>query len=220
MASFAQWNMNRPSQLARYEEEVHPRFVRKYAHEELTFEDLYRLLRAQAPDDWAVAPGDVLVDVGCGTGWFARRLAADERCRGAEVHGFDLSENALTVARNKQKASPALASVDYQVGDVVAGLPVTGVHEAWFCGAWHQTGDERAALHSIADALASDGLLHVQTYVVDEEAPEPVDRAVMRLLGHRVFDRAEIDEFARDCGLAIEAYEQRGMVALCTMRPA
>jgi SAM-dependent methyltransferase len=43
----------------------------------------------------AVQPGDTVLDVGCGTGWFTRRVAGD----GAQVVGLDRDAEALAFAR-------------------------------------------------------------------------------------------------------------------------
>ena len=46
-------------------------------------------------------PGLTVLDVGCGTGWFTRRVAAD----GARVVGLDRDAESLTVARQRDVAS-------------------------------------------------------------------------------------------------------------------
>jgi SAM-dependent methyltransferase len=53
------------------------------------------------------APSTVL-DVGCGTGWFARRLAAD----GARVTGLDPDEEALAFARHTNRGRVAYVRGD------------------------------------------------------------------------------------------------------------
>jgi SAM-dependent methyltransferase len=54
----------------------------------------------------AARPGDNLLDVGCGTGWFARRAAAD----GLRVTGLDPDPASLDFAR--ARSSPALNWVE------------------------------------------------------------------------------------------------------------
>lgn len=48
----------------------------------------------------ALAPGSSALDVGCGTGWFTRRLAAD----GFEMVGVDLDSEALDYAQQRANA--------------------------------------------------------------------------------------------------------------------
>lgn len=220
MKSFTQWNLNRQSNLLRYEEHTHPRFVSKYAGESMSFEDIYRILRSQAPDQWCLEPEDVLLDLGCGTGWYARRLSVDARCRQTNIIGFDLSENALEVARQNQPAVSEAASISYRQADLLAEIAAPPAREIWFCGTWHQTGDPLKALGHAAGALSRDGLLHIQTYSVDPKIRQPIDIAVMRLAGHQVFQQGEIAALAQKCGLKIAARTQKGMVELCTMRHA
>jgi SAM-dependent methyltransferase len=63
-----------------------------------------------------LAPGDALLDLGCGPGLYTRRFAA----RGFDVTGIDLSENSLNYAREHDPATKyicanytALSATDY-----------------------------------------------------------------------------------------------------------
>lgn len=64
------------------------------------------LLRAVEPRQ-----GESLLDVGCGTGWFTRRMA---RLPGVQVTGLDINAEWLTYARERDAAS------DYIEGDALA----------------------------------------------------------------------------------------------------
>lgn len=218
MKSIAQWSMDRPNNLRRYEDRTHPRFVRRYAGQDLHFEDIYRILRSQAPSGRNLEAGDVLLDLGCGTGWYARRLSTDERCRNTRIFGLDISENALAVARESQIAVSSVADVAYRYADLRAGISIRAAQEIWFCGSWHQTGDPLKALKNAAAALDEDGVLHIQTYCADPQNKQSFDVAVMKYVGHRVFEYGEIDDMAQKSGLAVIARTERGMVELCTMQ--
>jgi len=61
-------------------------------------------------------PGDVVVDVGCGTGAAVRELAA----HGVRVIGVDAGEGVLDVARERARLSP---TAEFVVADA-AGLPL------------------------------------------------------------------------------------------------
>ncbi|MEO8654263.1 MAG: methyltransferase domain-containing protein [Ramlibacter sp.] len=56
-------------------------------------------------------PGNTLLDVGCGTGWFTRRVVAD----GARVVGVDLDAEALAFARER-----SCGETSYVRGDAIA----------------------------------------------------------------------------------------------------
>ena len=67
----------------------------------------YRLLQRGLE----LRPGASLLDVGCGTGWFTRRLA---QCSGVRVTGLDINAEWLTYAQARDSAS------SYLVGDALA----------------------------------------------------------------------------------------------------
>lgn len=56
-------------------------------------------------------PGDTVLDVGCGTGWFTRRVASD----GAQVVGLDRDAEALAFARGH-----SAEGTSYVHGDAIA----------------------------------------------------------------------------------------------------
>jgi arsenite methyltransferase len=56
-------------------------------------------------------PSDVVLDVGCGTGSLALRLAPS----GAHIHGLDLSSEMIRIARGKAEAAKA-TNVTFHVG--------------------------------------------------------------------------------------------------------
>jgi cyclopropane fatty-acyl-phospholipid synthase-like methyltransferase len=185
----------------------------------MTFEDIYQMLLKQAPEEWSLQAGDTVLDLGCGTGWYARRLSLDERCRGTRIVGLDISQNALEVAREKQSqvAGGMVARVEYHAVDLLEKIPGDPAREIWFCGAWHQTSDPPKSLARVAEVLADDGVLFVQTYRVDPDANQAVDVAVMGLVGHHVFKKGEIESIAEGVGLKIMNRQQKGMIELCTM---
>src|SRR5688572_25325280 len=58
-----------------------------------------------------MTPRDVILDIGCGTGSLALRLAP---CA-AEVHGLDLSSEMVRIARDKTRAQ-AIDNVTFHIG--------------------------------------------------------------------------------------------------------
>ena len=65
-----------------------------------------------------IQPHSVIADLGCGTGSLALRLAPFAR----EVHGLDLSQEMVRIARDKAKSQGA-HNVTFHVGPVDGSLP-------------------------------------------------------------------------------------------------
>lgn len=131
------------------------------------------LLRQAAP-----APGDRILDVGCGTGTFAVMLKRAELR--ARVVGLDPDADVLTRAR--AKAAKADADVAFQRGfardaDADAGAePFTKVVSSLV---FHQVSmeEKRAGLASMWRALGPGGTLHVADYGLQRT---PLMRAAFR----------------------------------------
>jgi demethylmenaquinone methyltransferase/2-methoxy-6-polyprenyl-1,4-benzoquinol methylase/phosphoethanolamine N-methyltransferase len=75
-----------------------------------------RALRATLVELAAPAPGEEVLDVGCGTGVLA--LLLESRAGGGRVHGIDASREMIAVAR--EKATRARRDVDFRVAAVEA----------------------------------------------------------------------------------------------------
>src|SRR3981081_2412180 len=96
-------------------------------------------------------PGRAL-DVGCGTGKFARRLAA----AGLRVDGLDVSGVMVEAAR--RAGSPGPGKVEYRHADISAG-PLPEAHYDFIsCIADHHAAPE-AAVKSLREALTPGGVL-------------------------------------------------------------
>lgn len=118
MKSIAQIVQNNRRLLAAYEDKVQPRFLSRYAREPMDAAAVYRKLRAL---DRAGCAGRVL-DLGCGTGWLARTLAAESRYRRANIVGYDLSPNAIRIARERAAADGLGARTEFHVADILTPL--------------------------------------------------------------------------------------------------
>ncbi|WP_405793789.1 methyltransferase domain-containing protein [Streptomyces sp. NBC_01506] len=99
----------------------------------------------------AAAPGRRLLDVGCGTGRPALRIA---RTTGAQVSGISVSDQDLDLARTRADATALADRVDFRYADACA-LPF---EDASFDGAWAiesmmHISDRTAALTEIARTL-------------------------------------------------------------------
>ena len=222
MASLSQLTFRSPLFLRLYEKRIHGRFLSTFAKEPMNyttlFDDLQRMGRAEpAPQE----PARVL-DLGCGTGWYARHLAGLDRYRRARITGVDLSQWAVEVARTNAARLPGPhAGLDFRTGDVQAlGPELTGpVDEIWLCGCLHQMSDPRAALGEVARLLGPDGRVFCQTFCRNPRIRSDVDIAVMRRAGHQVFERDQLVGLVGSAGLRVLAEELRGIVQLLAMAP-
>lgn len=114
----------------------------------------------------AIGPGTRVLDVPCGHGRIARRLAE----RGADVVGVDLARAFVELAR--ADAAAAGVAVDYREGDLRA-LPFRGefdVAVVWFTSFGIVCDDAtlRRALRGLHDALRPGGRLLLETLNLHE----------------------------------------------------
>jgi SAM-dependent methyltransferase len=102
-----------------------------------------------------IAPGELVLDIGCGTGVFLR-LAAD---RGAEAYGLDASESLLEIARSR------IPAADLRLGEMES-LPyedetfdlVTGFNSFFFAD------DMTAALREAGRVAKSEARVVIQVW--------------------------------------------------------
>jgi SAM-dependent methyltransferase len=75
--------------------------------------------RRRVRQSLALAPGERVIDVGCGPGFLTAEVAAEVGPNGW-VCGFDLSESMLELARARCAGQPGAAWVDFRAGDATA----------------------------------------------------------------------------------------------------
>ncbi|ANW17646.1 SAM-dependent methyltransferase [Streptomyces clavuligerus] len=99
----------------------------------------------------AAAPGHRLLDVGCGTGRPALRIA---RATGAQVSGVSVSDQDIELARTRAEAAALADRVDFRYADARA-LPFAAesFDGAWAIESMMHIGDRTAALTEIARTL-------------------------------------------------------------------
>lgn len=142
MSTLAQRTFQHPWFLAAYERFVYGPFLSAFALRPVSYRTVYRSLREMAAgaggtgdvgpggSDGRPRTGGRIVDLGCGTGWYSRRMSADPHYRGLPVVGLDLSERAIDVARRKAASRAGAGDPDgspqFSVGDAGRAAQLLG----------------------------------------------------------------------------------------------
>jgi ubiquinone/menaquinone biosynthesis C-methylase UbiE len=186
------------------------RIARKYAADPIAdlagYEATLRRVQALLSAEHSV------LEVGCGTGSTALRLAPGTR----RMLATDVSAEMIAIAREKLAAQP-LPRLRFAVADAEAATAGPACHDAVLAfNLLHLVSDLDGALRAIASALKPGGLFISKTPCLAEMNPLITRLAVplMRALGKApdvlVFDAAQLQAAFQRHGLEIEAVERHG----------
>ncbi|MDO5077829.1 bifunctional 2-polyprenyl-6-hydroxyphenol methylase/3-demethylubiquinol 3-O-methyltransferase UbiG [Corynebacterium sp.] len=222
MGTLVNWVSNSSLYLKYYEQRIHPRFIRKFARQELGHERIYERLIHLAGSRRCANERGTIADLACGTGWYSRAVAQDPLRQQWRIVGLDCSPKAVSFAQRKaaETLSAAQASrVQYYTADIARDdLARYGkFEEIWLCGAIHQIPDAAAALRNVAAVLAPDGIVMVQTFLDYPNFGEAIDRLALENVGHRIFGSAEWADLLAAAGLVPLAEQQFGLVQLTVL---
>jgi ubiquinone/menaquinone biosynthesis C-methylase UbiE len=160
-------------------------------------------------------PGDRVLELGCGTGSTALRLASHVE----SYLATDISPGMIAIAEKKLEDGPVpslafrTATAEALVGEGSRFDAVLGFNYL------HLVGDLPATLRAVHDLLEPDGLFISKTACLGDMNPliRLVLLPVMRVVGLAptvgVFDAAELDRLVREAGfdiLATESHATRG----------
>jgi len=120
------------------------------------------------------APGDLLLDLGCGVGGIAIEL---HRRSGAEILGVDVSPRAVSAATARARRTGVDASVRFHVGDLTSP-PRIGAASAYAIDSLMFVPDLGLALRGIGGALGSDGRLLATLLVFGSGAEARLRRSI------------------------------------------
>ncbi|PKP97315.1 MAG: SAM-dependent methyltransferase [Alphaproteobacteria bacterium HGW-Alphaproteobacteria-13] len=85
------------------------------------FESMIEPIGAALLDRAGYAPGETVVDIGCGGGWTTRRIAATVGESGLAV-GLDLSPDLVAAASDRARGA-GLANIRFEQGDAAMAMP-------------------------------------------------------------------------------------------------
>ena len=186
------------------------RVARKYAADPIADPAGYEatLRRVQA----LLSPCDAVLEIGCGTGSTALRLAPGTR----SLLATDVSGEMITIAREKLAAQP-VPQLRFDVADAEAAPIAGGPFDVVLAfNVLHLMGDLDGTLRLLLGALKPGGLLISKTACLAEMNPliprvlVPLMQAFGKAPDVRVFDAAGLQAALERQGLAIDAVERHG----------
>jgi ubiquinone/menaquinone biosynthesis C-methylase UbiE len=186
------------------------RIARKYAADPIADPAGYEatLRRVSA----LLAPGHSVLEIGCGTGSTALRLAGGTR----RLLATDVSAAMIAIAREKLAARP-LPQLRFEVADAEAAMSGGECHDAILAfNLLHLVSDLDATLLAILPSLKPGGLFVSKTPCLAEMNPliphllVPLMRALGKAPAVSSFDAARLRSTFERHGLVVEVVERHG----------
>lgn len=158
-----------------------------------------------------------IVEFGCGVGWLATFLAQ----RGYEVHGIDISPDAIAAAKNAL-LSRGLTNLHFAVGDYEDPPPRRDFDYVIFYGALHHAEDEHRAVQHAYAALRPGGTM-IAFETDDDHATQSASIKAVREFGvhEKNMSCAYIAELGQKAGFTRHLILQRPhQILRCLYRPS
>jgi len=127
-----------------------------------------------------IKPGDLVVDLGCGSGYFALRLSPPAGKRG-RIFAEDIRRLPLVFLwfRTILKSERNVTVIHGDATD--PHLPPGRVNEVLIANTYHELTDSQAILRHVRESLISSGRL-----VIVDRAPNPSETGASRLAEHEI----------------------------------
>lgn len=146
-----------------------------------------------------ISSGDVVADVGAGTGLFAGGLA-DRVGDEGRVYAVDIAPQFLAHVRSKMEASGRTNLVYHLAGAKDVGLaPETGIDVAFMCNVYHHVEYPGVYMPSLGAAMKADGVLWVIDFKRIEGVTDP------GILQHVRAGQAQVTEELVAAGFVLES---------------
>ena len=121
----------------------------------------------QVIDVMALKPGDVVADIGCGSGYYARRIARRVQ-PGGTVYCEDIQQEMLDIMRQLADAE-GVTGIEPVLGTTIdPKLPAGEVDWITIADVYHEMSDPRPMLAKILEALSPDGQVALLEYRVED----------------------------------------------------
>jgi ubiquinone/menaquinone biosynthesis C-methylase UbiE len=123
----------------------------------------------------ALKDGDVVADLGCGTGWFARRMARSVAPRGT-VYAVDIQPEMLDLLRGFVAAEGVKGIVPVLGGETDPKLPPAGLDWILMVDVYHEFQKPQAMLEAIRRSLKPTGKVALVEYRLEGETASHIRR--------------------------------------------
>jgi processive 1,2-diacylglycerol beta-glucosyltransferase len=188
-------------------------------------EEHHSYIAREAIEQMHLAPADQVLDLGCGTGWAARRMAG--MVPNGRVWGIDISDEMIERARDCPLNPP---QVNFQVGSADS-LPFSESQfdKVFSCESFYYYPDPECALREIQRVLVPDGtfyclvnlfkenpythiwveLLEVRAHLLGAQEYEKLFRksGFVNVMSSKIPDRTPVDEADFKPGWGVETIE-------------
>ena len=198
--------MPHPSPSARFWDRIAPRYARAAIADQAGYEKTFRRVSG------LLAPTHTVLELGCGTGTTALRLAPHAR----SLLATDASPEMVAIARERLHAQPT-PGLTFAVADAdLATFDTAGYDRVLAFNLLHLLADLEQALAAIAHTLRPGGLFISKTPCIAEMNPlithlaVPLMRAVGKAPPLLRFDEAQLHSAIRRAGLEVIATERHG----------
>ena len=123
----------------------------------------------------ALKDGDVVADLGCGTGWFARRMARSVAPRGT-VYAVDIQPEMLDLLRGYVAAEGVKGVVPVLGSETDPKLPPGGLDWILMVDVYHEFQKPQAMLEAIRGSLKPTGKVALVEYRLEGETASHIRR--------------------------------------------